>query len=183
MAAVKHTRIGLVMLIATFASACRLTTDYFIHDTEGRDYRVACRAPRCEREVESPSPAQLHQPCLAGTHAGFVFMGQRVVVVCPACFGRGEPQAEIDRCRAVRCETDPDCPPFVNNATPRCVHGLCEVESQAHLDLAAQMGLCMAGAGAAGQENARDAADRAAIARAACRDPSHCESSATCRAP
>ena len=172
---------AIVMLLTV--SACRLTADYSIHDTEGRDYRVPCRGGRCAREIESPSQAQTHATCGAGTHAGFVLAGQRVVAVCPACIGGAEPVIDVERCRAVRCETDPECPPFMNGVTPRCARGLCEMASQPDLDLAAQMALCMAGAGAAGSENARDAADRAAIARAACRDPARCQTSASCRAP
>lgn len=176
-------RSALFALVALIASACRMSTDYFVHDTEGREYRVACRNHRCERVVESPSPVQTHAACGAGTQAKFVLAGRQVLVACPACVGAGEPAIDVERCRAIRCANDPECPPYVNGLTPHCVHGLCEFASQTSVDLPAAMGLCMAGAGTAGQENAREAADRAAIARASCPDAAHCASASVCRQP
>ncbi len=164
-------------------AACRLTTDYAVHDTEGRDYRIACRGGACAREVESPSSPPLRAACGAGEHPAFVLAGRRVVVVCPACVGAGTVRPEVERCRAVRCEADPECPPRAGGERPRCVRGLCQIAAHGEPDLAATMGLCMAGAGPAGGENPREGEDRAAIARAACRDPSHCQPATACRAP
>jgi hypothetical protein len=172
------------LALATLAcAACRLTTDYAVHDTEGRDYRVACRGSVCAREVESPSSAPLRAPCAAGEHGAFVLAGRRVVVVCPACVGAGALRLEVERCRAVRCDADEECPPHASGQAPHCAHGLCEIAAHGELDFAATMGLCMAGAGPAGQENPREASDRAAIARAACPDPARCQPATACRAP
>src|SRR6476659_10004262 len=103
-----------LVLVSTTLFACRMSTDYAVHDTEGREYRVACRNQRCARVVESPSPAQTHAPCASGTHASFVLAGQQVLVACPACVGAGEPALDVERCRAIRCANDPECPPDVN---------------------------------------------------------------------
>lgn len=177
-----RSRLALIALFTTAAAACRMSTDYTVHDTEGREYRVACRGVACARELESPSPARTHEACAAGRHAAFVLAGQRLLVACPACVGAGEPVVDHARCRALRCETASECPPPGTGRTAQCVHGLCEAPALA-LDPDDVMSLCMAGAGASGHENARDAVDRAAIASAACRDRERCQAASVCRAP
>jgi hypothetical protein len=175
----RASRLVLPMLLAL--AACSLRTSYSLRDTEGSEYRASCTASDCAAVVESPRVAAPSGGCAAGSRPVFALAGQRVVVACHACVGAGAPGVDPERCRALVCQTDRDCPPYHRGAATRCLRGLCQVPTARELDLPAAAALCMAGAGPSGTTRAAESAERMALAQAAC-TPNGCTAPTACRA-
>jgi hypothetical protein len=171
-----------IIVFAAALASCRGGRPFALHDTEGWEYTARCPDRGCARVLESPHPSHPAANCGPGDSAGFVLAGAGVIAACHACV-RGESARVIDDadCRPLACETDPDCPPLVNGAHVRCMHGVCQVPGAA-LDVTGAVALCMAGAGAAGRENAGERSARVGIARRGCDGAGSCVASAACRA-
>lgn len=174
--------LSLTLFATAAVTGCELRADYYASDTEGWGYRVSCTKQECRSVVQSPyAPAVASASCRDGYAPGYALSGRRVAVVCQACVrGTNEATArELPRCRALRCENDGECPPWVGPVRMRCVHGLCQGPSSEPVDEAVAAGLCMAGAGPSGRTS-RTEGSRMELARAACANP---EAPGTCRAP
>lgn len=160
-----------IALAGAGTSACEEDESVTLTDSEGRVF-----AARCDKEGDCKLERR-SGPSWPGGKGGLALStAGRVVGICNVQRAGEAPESPAD-CRALRCQTDADCPPAYGLEKGSCLAGICTDESHPLGPRDAVM-LCLWGTGLGRDAPAQ--VERFAMAHN-CGSP--CEIPAPCRQP